>query len=95
MADAARSTPVTIAPPLANRARSTAAPQPTSSTALPAVAVEVDQPQQMMQLLEVILIEIVEEPARADRMPGDLEIVDVPFPVGADFVDGRHADTIT
>jgi len=30
IADGARSTPVTIAPPLANRARSTPAPQPTS-----------------------------------------------------------------
>ena len=45
----------------------------------------------MMQLLEVILIEIVEEPARSDRMLRDLEIVDVPFPVRANFVDRRHA----
>ena len=59
---------------------------------LAAVAVEVHEPQQMMQLLEMILIEIVEEAARADRMPGDLEIVDVPFPVRAHVVDGRHAD---
>ena len=34
----------------------------------------------MVQLLEVILIEIVEEAARADRMPGDFEIVNVPVP---------------
>ena len=58
-----------------------------------AIAVEVDEPQQMVQLLEMILIEIVEEPARSDRMPGDLEIVDVPFPVRAHLVDRRHADT--
>ena len=45
-----------------------------------AIAVEVDEPQQVMELFEVILIEIVEEPARADRMPRDLEIVDVPVP---------------
>ena len=32
-----------------------------------AVAVEVDEPQQMVELFEMILIEIVEEPARADR----------------------------
>ena len=44
----------------------------------------------MMELLEMILIEIVEEPARADRMPGDFEIVDVPFPVVANLVDCRH-----
>ena len=94
MADGARSTPVTTAPPLANRARSTPAPQPTSSTAEPAIAVEVDEPQQVMQLLEVILVEIVEEPARPDRMPRDLEIVNVMLPVGADLVDGGHAETI-
>ena len=35
----------------------------------------------MMQLLEMILVEIVEEAARADRMPRDLEIVNVPVPV--------------
>ena len=35
IADAARSTPVTSAPPLANRARSTPAPQPTSRTDRP------------------------------------------------------------
>ena len=59
-----------------------------------AIAVEVDEPQQMVQLFEVVLIEIVEEPARADRMLRDLEIVDVPLPVLADLVDRRHAGTI-
>ena len=37
----------------------------------------------MVQLLEVVLIEIGEEPGAADRMPGDLEIVDVVIPVVA------------
>ena len=62
MADAARSTPVTTAPPLAKRTRSVPAPQPTSSTRPAAVPVEVDEPQQMVQLLEVILVEVGEEP---------------------------------
>ena len=52
--------------------------------ALAAIAVEVDQPQQMVQLLEVVLIEVGEEPRRADRMRRDLEIVDVLVPVVAD-----------
>ena len=34
-----------------------------------AVAVEVHEPQQVVELFEMILIEIVEEAARADRMP--------------------------
>ena len=33
-----------------------------------AVAVKVDEPQQVMELFEVILVEIVEEAARTDRM---------------------------
>ena len=55
----------TIAPPRAKRARSVPAPQPTSSTVLAAIAVEVDQPQQVVQLLEVVLIEIGEEARRS------------------------------
>jgi len=39
----------------------------------------------------MVLIEIVEEPARADRMPRDLEIVDVLFPVLADCLGRGHA----
>ena len=58
---------------------------------LAAVSIEVDETQQVMELLEVILIEIVEEPARPHRMAGDFEIVDMLFPVPANFVDGRHA----
>ena len=45
-----------------------------------------------MQFLEVILIEIIEEPTRADGMTGDFEVVNVPVPVLPDFVYGRHAD---
>src|SRR5262245_26754532 len=43
----------------------------------PAVAVKVDEPEQVMELFEMILIEIVEEPARADRMRRDVEIVNM------------------
>ena len=53
-----------------------------------AVAVEVDEPQQVVQLLEMILIEIGEEARRADRMRRDLEIVNVPVPVLADVGRG-------
>ena len=84
MADDDRSTPVTTAPPLANRARSVPAPQPTSSTRRAAIPVEVDEPQQVVQLLEVVLVEVGEEPRRPDRVSRDLEIVDVPVPVVAD-----------
>jgi glycerol-3-phosphate dehydrogenase len=58
------------------------------------VIVEVHQPEQVVQLLEVVLVQVVEETARPHRMPGDLEIVDVLLPVGPHFVDGRHADNI-
>lgn len=57
----------------------------------PEVAAEVHQPKEVVQFLEVILIQIVEKAARSDRMIGNLEIVDVPLPVAADFVDIRHA----
>src|SRR5262249_31573583 len=59
---------------------------------LATITVEVDEPQQMMQLFKVILIEVLEESARPNGMLRDLEIVDVPLPVGAHFVDGCHAD---
>ena len=45
----------------------------------------------MVQFLEVVLIEVVEKPARADGVPRDLEIVDVLLPVFAHLIDGRHA----
>ena len=60
-----------------------------------AVAVKVHEPQQVMELFEMILIEIVEKPARADRMPRDLEIVNVPVPVRADLVGRCHGQTIS
>ena len=53
-------------------------------------AVKRDEPQQVMELFEMILIEIVEEAARADRLAADLEIVNVLVPVRADLVDGGH-----
>ena len=38
----------------------------------------------MMELVEVVLVEILEEPGRADRMRGDRQVVDVVVPVGPD-----------
>jgi hypothetical protein len=57
----------------------------------PAVAFEVHEPEQVVELLEMVLIEIVEESARPDRVPRDLEIVYVLFPVLADCVGRGHA----
>ena len=54
-----------------------------------AIAVEVHQAQQVVQLLEMVLVEVVEESARADRMRRDLEVVDVLVPVFADAIDRR------
>ena len=59
------------------------------------VAVKVDEPQQMMELFEMILVEVVEEAARADGMSCDFQIVYVPAPVRAHVVDRRHARTIS
>ena len=53
------------------------------------IAVKSDEPQQVVELFEMVLVEIVEEAARADRMPCDLEVVNVLVPVVADVVDGR------
>ena len=64
--------PSTRAPPRANRTTSTPAPQPTSNTARPRQAVEVDEPKQMVQLLEVVRVEIGEEPGRARRDAGEM-----------------------
>ena len=44
----------------------------------------------MVKFLKMILVEIVEEPARPNRMMGDLEIVNMPFPVVADVAGCRH-----
>ena len=51
-----------------------------------AIAVEIHEAQQVMQLLEVVLVEIGEEARRADRMLRDLEVVDVLIPVFADAI---------
>ena len=52
--------------------------------ALAGKAVEVDQPRQVVQLVEAVVVEIVEELARAHRVGGHLEIVDARVPVGGD-----------
>ena len=57
----------------------------------PAVAVKVDEPEQVVQLLEMIPVEIVEELARTGRMPGDLQIMDMRVPVRTDILDRRHS----
>ena len=49
-----------------------------------AIAVKVHEPEQMVELLEMVLIQVVEKPARSDRMPRDLEVVNVPVPIGPD-----------
>ena len=49
----------------------------------------------MMELLEMILIEVVEKAARSDRMPRDVQIVNVSVPVRAYFVDGGHGRNYT
>ncbi len=59
------------------------------------MTVEVNQPRQMVQLLEMILIEIGEEARGADRVAGDLEVVDVMIPVVADLrVIGGHCSLL-
>jgi len=45
---------------------------------------------EVMKLFEMILVEIVKEPPRSDRVPRDLEIVNVLLPIGADVLDGCH-----
>jgi len=55
-----------------------------------AIAVKVNEPDEMMQLLEMILIEIVEKPAGSDGVSRDLEIVDVPVPVSTNLFSGGH-----
>ncbi|HMB81778.1 MAG TPA: hypothetical protein VKI43_17000, partial [Vicinamibacterales bacterium] len=60
-----------------------------------AVAVKGHEPQQMMEFLEMVLIEIVEKPAGPDRMRRDLEIVNMPVPVRANLVCRSHGQTIS
>ena len=49
----------------------------------------------MMEFLEMVLVEIVEKAAGADRMTGDLEIVDMPVPVRANVLCRSHGQTIS
>ena len=95
IADCVRSTPVTIGAALRESREIHARAAADFEHRSAAIAVEVHEPQQVMQLFEVILIEIVEEAARADRMPRDLEIVNVLFPVRANVIDRRHSGHYT
>ena len=56
---------------------------------LTVVAVEADQPRQMVQLLEVILVQVAEESGSADRMGRDLQVVDMVIPVSTDVLRRR------
>ena len=56
----------------------------------PAPPVKVDEPKQVVELFEMILVEIVEEPSRADRVSGNFKIVDVGIPVFAHLRRRRH-----
>ena len=60
-----------------------------------AIAVKVHEPEQVMQLFEMILVEIVEEAARADGMPRNLQVVNVPVPVLTDLRRRRHVSHYT
>src|SRR4029077_10283462 len=60
-----------------------------------AIAVKVHEPEQVMQLFEVVLVEVVEETARTDRMPRDLEVGNVLIPVRANVRRGSHRKTIS
>ena len=54
---------------------------------LAAIAVEVHEPRQVMELVEPIVVEIVEELQRPDRAVGHLEVVDPRVPVALNRVD--------
>src|SRR5436305_1666846 len=56
-----------------------------------AALVKGNELQQVVELLEMLLVEVVEKSARADGMPRDFDIVNVPVPVRADLVGRRHA----
>jgi len=60
-----------------------------------AIAVKVHEPEQVMELFEMILVEIVEEAARTDGMPRDLQVVNVPVPVLTDLRRRRHVSHYT
>ena len=87
IADAERSTPLTMAPALGEAHQVGAGAAADVEHALAAVAVEAYQPQQVVELLEMILIEVARRsPASRARLRADLEIVDVMIPV----VGGRR-----
>ena len=44
----------------------------------------------MVQFLEMIGVEVVEEPLGAGRMPGDVQIMNMRVPILADILDTRH-----
>ena len=60
----------------------------------PAAFVKRNQAREVVQLLEMLLIEIVKEAARSDRMARDLEVVDMAIPVRAHLVGRGHGREI-
>lgn len=52
------------------------------------VTIEIDEPEQVMELLEMVLIQVGEKAWRPDRMRRDFEIVDVLVPILANIVRG-------
>ena len=73
-----------MAPPLTKRAEIGPGAAPDVEHCLAAIAVEVDQPRQVMELLEVVLIQIRKELTRAWLVRADVQIMDVGVPVVAD-----------
>jgi hypothetical protein len=69
---------VTIAPPSRSGKIGPGA-APDVQDLLAAVGLEIDQPRQVVELLEVVLIEIGEELARPWLVGTDVEVVDVVF----------------
>ena len=59
-----------------------------------APATEVHQPQQVVKLFEMIVIEVVKKCAGAGRMGRDLEVVDMLFPIFPHPIDRQHRLTI-
>ena len=52
---------------------------------------EVDVPEQVMELLEMIVFEVLEESPGTNGMPRNGQVVNVMVPVLADFRRCRHA----
>ena len=66
-------------------------PQPDFEQCLAAIAGEVHQPRQVVQLVEAVFVEVVEELARPDRLVGHLEVVDPRVPVVLNRVDHNRS----